>query len=171
MKRKIILSFFLVAITILIIYSFEEDENQIKMKLLLEGSTFKDTYFVQKKDGEVRVILQAAETFIADDGKLMELKDIIMNFPEKDFKVTARKGYYYQETGDLYLKEGIEGNSKDITIVGTEAYWKRNENTLYSEKPLTIIGRNFSIEGNSGKAKADLIELNKGVKAVVYSKK
>lgn len=170
MGKKIALIAVFIAFVVSVIYYLEDEDNQFKLKLSLEGSLFKDTYFVQKKDGEVKLALKSSETFISDDGKFMELKGVLIDFPEKNFKVSAQKAHYYPELGDLYLKEGIEGSSDQIKITGTEAYWKGSEKTLYSENPLIITGKNFSITGNSGKAKADLIELNKGVKAIVYSK-
>ncbi|MGC8938838.1 MAG: hypothetical protein ACP5KH_07650, partial [Thermodesulfovibrio sp.] len=63
------------------------------------------------------------------------------------------------------------GFSKDYKIYGTEAYWSAKDKTLYSDNPLKIEGNRFIIEGNSGKASENLIELKKGVKAIVYSKK
>lgn len=170
MTKKIALISLFIATTVFVIYYLEDEDNQFKFKLSLEGSLFKDTYFVQKKDGEVKLAIKSSETFISDDGKFMELKGVLIDFPEKNFKISAQKAEYYPESGDLYLKGGIEGTSDQIKITATEAHWKGSEKTLYSENPLIITGKNFSITGNGGKAKADLIELNKGVKAVVYSK-
>ncbi|MEN2986459.1 MAG: hypothetical protein ABDH16_07385, partial [Thermodesulfovibrionaceae bacterium] len=64
----------------------------------------------------------------------------------------------------------IEAQGKNFKVYAEEAYWNPQDKTIYSEKPLKIETKKFTIEGNSGKANANLIELNKGVKAVVHIK-
>lgn len=171
--KKIILAFVSIAVIglILLLLDFAEKDSPLKMKLSMEGSVFKDVEFIQRKQGQLTVKLTAKESIMSDDGKKMELAYITMFFPEKNFTVKAKKGFYYTESGDLILTDGIEGVSKDYKVSGTEASWNAKDRTLYSEKPLRIEGEKFVIEGNSGKATSDLIELKKGVKAIVYSKR
>lgn len=168
--KKIILIFAAVTALVLI-FEYMDKESPLKVKVSMEGSFFKDAEFIQKKDGQLKLKLSSKEAFMSDDGKLMSLKDLTMFFPEKEFTVKAQKGFYYPDSGDLFLSDGIEGFSKDYKVYGTEAYWSAKDRTLYSDKPLKIEGSRFLIEGNSGKAQADLIELKKGVKAIVYAKK
>ncbi|MCS7164551.1 MAG: LPS export ABC transporter periplasmic protein LptC [Thermodesulfovibrio sp.] len=162
-----ILTILFLAITI----DYMERESPIKAKTLMEGSFFKDTEFIQKKDGVLKIQVSSTETFMSDDGKLIEMRYLTIFFPERDFTVKSRKGIYYLDSGDLILTEAVEGIAKDYKVYGSEAYWSAKDKTLYSEKPLKIVGSSFSIEGNSGKANANLIELKKGVVAIVYSKK
>lgn len=172
MKKIILIFVAIVAIVILVVtLDYMDKESQIKIKVSMEGSFFKDAQFIQKKDGQVKMQLSSKEAFMSDDGKLMEMRYLTMFFPEKDFTVKSQKGIYYPESGDLILSENIEGLSKDYKVYGTEAYWNAKDKTLYSDKPLKIVSSRFSIEGSSGKASADLIELKKGVVAIVYSKK
>lgn len=171
MKKFVLIFIALVFMVVLFaILGYMDKESQIKVRVSMEGSFFKDAEFIQKKDGQVKLQLSSREAFMSDDGKLMEMKYLTMFFPEKEFTVKSQKGFYYTESGDLLLTEGIEGFSKDYKVYGTEAYWNAKDKTLYSEKPLKIVSNRFSIEGSSGKASADLIELKKGVVAIVYSK-
>lgn len=158
-------------VTIVIVLAIEylHKESQVKLKVSMESFFFKEAEFIQRKDGQLKMKVSSEEVFISEDGKSMSLHQLTMFFPEKDFTIKAKKGVYCPDLGDLFLSEGIEGFSKDFRIYGVEAYWSGKHKTLYSEKPLKIEGGRFSIEGGSGKATADLIELKKGVKAVVYS--
>jgi len=166
-----VLTIAVLGIAIFLIVNYMDKDSQVKVKISMEGSVFKDVAFIQKKDGQIKLKLASAEAFMSDDGKLLELNYPVMFFPDKEVTVKAHKGYYYPETGELFLREAIEGLSKDYKILGTEFYWNSKDKTLYSEKPLRIEGKRFTIEGNSGRATADLIELKKGVRAIVYSKK
>lgn len=172
MKKIILIFAVIVVIAILLItLDYMDKESQIKVRVSMEGAFFKDAEFVQKKDGQMKLQLFSREAFMSDDGKFMDMKYLTMFFPEKEFTVKSQRGFYYPESGDLILTEGIEGLSKDYKVYGTEAYWSAKDKTLYSEKPLKVVSSKFSIEGSSGKASADLIELKKGVVAIVYSKK
>lgn len=170
MKKTI---FFLVLLIILliIILSYMEQEAPIKVKLGMEGSTFRDLQFIQKREGQVKLNLHSKEAFLYDEGKLMDLKEISIFIPDRDFKVFAQKGLYYIETGDFSLREMIEGVTKNFKILASEANWDSKNKVLYSEKPIKIEGKKFAIEGGSGKANESLIELKQGVKAIVYSSK
>uniref|UniRef100_A0A7C4AJ50 LPS export ABC transporter periplasmic protein LptC n=1 Tax=Thermodesulfovibrio aggregans TaxID=86166 RepID=A0A7C4AJ50_9BACT len=171
MKRSVLIFAILVLGGILLmIIDYIEKETPIKMRVSVEGSVFKNAQFIQKKNNQLKLSVTSEEAFISDDGKLIELKSLKMFFPEKEFTVKAKKGFYYTESGDFILSEEITGFSKDCTVYGTEAYWNAKDNTLYSEKPLKIEGKRFYIEGNTGRANAELIELKKGVMAVVYPK-
>lgn len=171
MKKIISIFISLIFVGLLFIsLSYMDKESQTKVMMSMEGSFFKEAEFIQKRDGQVKLHLSSKEVFMSDDGKLIEMKYITIFFPEKEFTVKSKKGFYYTESGNLILTEGIEGFSKDYKVYGTEAYWNAKDKTLYSEKPLKIVSNKFSIEGSSGKASADLIELRKGVVAVVYSK-
>jgi len=156
---------------LLVVLDYLDKESSVKVKVSMEGSFFKDAKFIQKKDGQVKLQLFSKQAFMSDDGKLMDLRELTMSFPERDLTVKANKGFYWIESGDLILSEGIEGFSKDYKVHGTEAYWSAKDKTLYSDNPLKIEGSRFFIEGNSGKASENLIELKKGVRAIVYSKK
>lgn len=170
-KLLLVVASLIVVITLVSVLDYLDRESPVKVKVSMEGSFFKDAQFIQKKDGQLKLQLFSQQAFMSDDGKLMELQGLTMFFPEKNFTVKARKGFYWTESGDLILSEGIEGISKDYKIYGSEAYWIAKDKTLYSDNPLKIEGSRFIIEGNSGKASENLIELKKGVKAIVYSKK
>ncbi|GAB5047112.1 LPS export ABC transporter periplasmic protein LptC [Thermodesulfovibrio sp. TK110] len=171
--KKLVLVFagIIIVIILLVVLNYLERESSVKVKVSMEGSFFRDAQFIQKKDGQLKLQLFSKEALMSDDGKLMDLRELTMFFPEKNFTVKAKKGFYWTESGDLILSEGIEGISKDYKIYGTEAYYSAKDKTLYSDNPLKIEGSRFLIEGNSGKASENLIELKKGVTAIVYSKK
>lgn len=170
--KKLLLIFSITAFVavLLVIIDYMEKEPVIKMSVAMEGSQFKNAQFIQKKNAQVKMSVASEEAFISDDGKFIELKSLTMFFPEKNFTVKAKRGFYYTESGDFILSEEITGSSEDFKIYATEAYWDAKNNTLYSEKPLKIEGNKFYIEGNTGKANAELIELKKGVMAIVYPK-
>ncbi|MCS7215699.1 MAG: LPS export ABC transporter periplasmic protein LptC [Thermodesulfovibrio sp.] len=172
MKKLILISFaFFIIVALLVSLDYFEKESQVTVKVSMEGSFFRDTEFIQKREGQLKLKLSSKEAFMSDDGKLMDMRYLTILFPEKEFTVKSKRGLYYPESGDLFLTDGIEGFLKDYKVYGSEAYWSAKDKTLYSEKPLKIVSNRFSIEGNSGKANADLIELKKGVVAIVYSKK
>ncbi|MCX7988989.1 MAG: LPS export ABC transporter periplasmic protein LptC [Thermodesulfovibrio sp.] len=170
MKKTI---FFLILVVILffIIFSYMEQDSPIKVKVGIEGSTFHDVQFLQKREGQIKLNLSSKEAFLYDEGKLMELKDLTIFLPERDFKVFAQRGFYYMETGDFTLIEMVEGITKNLKILAKEANWDAKNKLLYTEKPIKIEGKSFTIEGNSGNANENLIELKKGVRAIVYSSK
>lgn len=170
MKKTI---FFLILLVILlfIIFSYMEQDSPIKVKVGIEGSTFKDVQFVQKRDGQIKLNLYSKEVLLYDEGKLMELKELTIFLPERDFRVFAQKGFFYMETGNFSLMEEVEGTTKNLKILAKEANWDAKNKLLYSEKPIKIEGKAFIIEGNSGNANENLIELKKGVRAIVYSSK
>ncbi|WP_353683610.1 LPS export ABC transporter periplasmic protein LptC [Thermodesulfovibrio sp. 3907-1M] len=171
--KKLVLVFagIIIVVILLVVLDYLDKEHPVKVKVSMEGSFFKDAQFIQKKDGQLKLQLFSKEALMSDDGKLMDLRELTMFFPEKNLTVKARKGFYWIESGDLILSEWIEGFSKEYKIYGTEAYWSAKDKTLYSDNPLKIEGNRFIIEGNSGKASENLIELKKGVTAIVYSKK
>ncbi len=171
MKKAIFISVILICLVILnFILDYMDKESPLKTKISMESSFFREIEFIQKREGNLKLKLYSQEAKMLEDGKILELGYITMFFPEREFTVKAKKGTYYIETGDIVLKEEIEGFSKDYTILGTEATWIGKDKTLYSDKPLKIKNERFVIEGNAGIARADLIELKKGVTAVVYSK-
>jgi|GEM_PF-562999 LPS export ABC transporter protein LptC len=170
MRVVLIIAMILVSAIVILLVSDVEKESSVKVKISMEGSTFKNAKYIQKKDNQVKLILNTKETFMSDDGKLMELREVSIYFPEKNFTVNATKGYYYPDKGDFILTESVEGISKDFKVIATEVFYSGKDKMLYSEKPLQIRGKNFIIDGNSGKATSDLIELKKGVNAIVYPK-
>lgn len=148
-----------------------EQDSSPKIKVSIEGSTFKNVQFTQKREGQINLNVYSEEIFMSEDGQFMGLKDINIHFPEGDFKVLSQRGFYYLRDGKLLLKEKIEANIKNLVISTEEAQWDLNNKIILSEKPIKIEGKNFIIEGNAGKADKDLIELKRGVKATVYVKK
>lgn len=170
-KFFFVLAIVVFGIVITLIINDIDKDSHVKVKMSMEGSVFKNVSFIQKKEGQLKLKISSQEAFMDEEGKLIELNYPVMFFPEKEVSVKAYKGYYYPESGDLFLKDNIEGSSKDYKIFGTEIYWNSKDKTLYSEKPLRIEGKKFTIEGNAGRATSDLIELKKGVRAIVYSKK
>jgi len=171
MKFILIIVISLFSAVVILLISNMEKESSIKVKISTEGSIFKDAQYIQKKDNQVKLLLNAKETIMSEDGKIMKLKEVSIFFPEKNFTVNAIKGYYYPDKGDFTLIENVEGISKDFKVIATEVFYSGKDKTLYSEKPLQIRGKNFIIDGNSGKATSNLIELKKGVNAIVYPKK
>lgn len=170
-KFLLILSILSIGIILIIIFNYLEKDESVKLKISMESSVFKEVNFIQKKETQQKFKFYAQEAFMSEDGKILDLNNLTMIFPEKEFEVIAKKGVYYTETGDVYLSKEIEGVSKDYKIYGSEAFWNGKERFLYSEKPIKIVGNKFSIEGNAGIATADFIELKKGVTAIVYFKK
>ncbi len=160
-----------VCIVLIVLVGLMNKEESPKIKISMEGSIFKEIQFIQKKNSYVKFELFSQEAMISDDGKVITLSNLTMIFPEKEFTVKAKNGFYYSESGDILLKDEIEGISKNYKVYGTEAYWDAKSRTLHSEKPLKLVGNKITIEGNEGAASADLIELKKGVKAIVHSKK
>lgn len=172
MKKVLFILLLLISsVGIFFIIGLLDKEESVKVKLSMEASVFKDVYFMQKKDGDLKLKLYAKEALMNEDAKTLELKSLSMFFPEKEFTVKAKKGIYSTDSGDILLREEVEGYSKDLTVYGSEAQWNGKEKMLISDKPLKIQGNRFIIEGNAGIAKADLIELREGVRAIVYSKK
>lgn len=169
--NKTIFFLLLIGILLILIFSHMDQESLIKVRIGLERSTFRDLEFIQKRGGQIKINLYSKEAFLYDDGKLMELRELTIFLPERDFKIFALKGIYHTETGDFSLMEMIEGITKNLKILAQEAIWDSQNKVLYSEKPIKIEGKNFTIEGNFGSANENLIELKKGVKAIVYISK
>ena len=171
--KKWLLIFCLAAVGIIlnVLVNFINKEESPKIKISMEGSIFKEIQFIQKKNENIKFELFSQEAMMSDDGKVINLRNLMMFFPEKEFTVKAKSGFYYLESGDILLRDEIEGVSKNYKIYGTEAYWDAKNRTLHSEKPLKLVGNKLTIEGNEGTASADLIELKRGVRAIVYSKK
>jgi hypothetical protein len=137
----------------------------------MEGSTFRDIQFIQKREGQIKLNINSNEAFLCEEGKIIELKELTIVLPDRNFKVLAQKGLYHLETGDFSLMENIEGFAKNFKILATEANWDSKSKVLSSEKPIIIEGKKITIHGNSGKANESFIELKQGVKAIVYSTK
>lgn len=171
MMRKFIFFIFFIIFVLVIVINYLEQDSPPKIKISIEGSTFKNVKFTQKKGGQINLNVYSEEIFMSEDGQFMELREINIHFPEGDFKVLAQRGSYYLRDGKLHLKEKIEANIKNLVISTEEAQWDLNNKLILSEKPIKIESKNFIIEGNAGKANQDLIELKRGVKATVYVKK
>lgn len=169
--KKIVLFLVLLFMLSFVILSHMEQETPAKFKIGIDGSTFKDLQFIQKREGQLKLNLYSKEAFLYDGGKQMELKELTIFIPDRDFKVFAQKAFYNLETGNFSLREMIEGTTKDLKIFTIEANWDSKNKVLYSEKPIKIESKKFKVEGGSGKADESLIELKKGVKAIVYSSK
>ncbi len=170
MRKNIFLLVFIIAL-LFFIFSSMDRELPLRVKMGLEGSTFKELQLIQKKEGHIKLVLNSKEAFLYGGGQLVELRDLAIQIPEREFKVFAKKGLYNLETGDFSLREMIEGISKNFKILAEEANWDSKNRILLSEKPIIIEGKRFTIEGNAGKANESLIELKKGVKAIVQTTK
>ncbi len=168
MKKNIFLLVFIIAL-LFVIFSSMERESPLKVKVGLEGSTFRELQLTQKREGHIKLVLNSKEALLHRGGQLVELRDLTILIPEREFKVFAQKGLYNLETGDFSLREMIEGISKNFKIRTEEANWDYKNKILLSEKPIRIEGKRFTIEGNAGKANESLIELKKGVKAIVHT--
>lgn len=171
MIKKFILITLITAGVISLILLFENMEKEPQIKLNLEGgvSVFKNAKFIQKKDGKVIIEINSEEAVLNNNNQ-MSLQNITMFFPEKEFTVKAQRGIYYTDSSEFLLNGWIEVDGKNFKIYGQQAYWSPKDRTIYSDKPLKIETKRFIVEGNSGKANANLIELDKGVRAVVYVK-
>lgn len=170
MGRKALSVLLIFVVVSLVIYLSDDEDSLERVKVSTKGSLLRDTILIQKRDGELRFELKAKETIISEDGRLIEMKDVQLNFHERDLRVTAKEAHYFQDSGDLNFSGGIVGTSKELTLTATDAHWRAHERTLYSDRAITIEGKGFFIVGNSGKAKGDSIELNRGVKAIVFIK-
>lgn len=170
MRKKFLLLFLFSALFIVVFY-FSEQDAPVKVKIATEGSMLKDVQFMQKKDGMIKLNVHAKNAFLQEDQRTLKLEQLMIFIPERDFKVTANLGYYDIESGNLTLLENVEGLGRNFKLKTSEASWDSKEKSLFSDKPIIVEGKKFTIEANAGIANENLIELKKGVRAFVYLKK
>lgn len=152
----------------LIVYLNQEKEAKFKLNVS-DNSYMNDVSITQKKDGMVKLELNAKKAvFItSSDVTLTDLKIVL---PEKSLTLTSKEGMYNIESRNLKISENITASTKDYDIVADTLFWDSAKNEIFSDKRVQITGKNFFAEGDNLTATSDKTILNKNVKAVFYGK-
>ncbi|MEN2986547.1 MAG: hypothetical protein ABDH16_07845, partial [Thermodesulfovibrionaceae bacterium] len=101
MSKKIFVIFsILIVCCFLYLFVSSEKNSQVKIKLKLEESVFKDAQLLQKKDGKIITEIHSERAVLVDNNQ-MSLQSVTITFPEKEFTIKAQQGLYYTDSSKL----------------------------------------------------------------------
>lgn len=152
----------------LIVYLNQEKEARFKLSVS-DNSYMDDVSITQKKDGKVKLALNAKKAVFITNNDVM-LADVKIVLPEKSLTLTSKEGMYDIESRNLKIDGNINASTKDYDIVADAIIWDSSRNEIFSDKKVRIIGKKFFAEGDNLTATSDKAILNKNVKAVFYGK-
>ncbi len=152
----------------LIVYLNQEKEARFKLSVS-DNSYMDDVSITQKKDGKVKLALNAKKAVFITNNDVM-LADVKIVLPEKSLTLTSKEGMYDIESRNLKMDGNINASTKDYDIVADAIIWDSSRNEIFSDKKVRIIGKKFFAEGDNLTATSDKAILNKNVKAVFYGK-
>lgn len=152
----------------LIVYLNQEKEANLKLNVS-DNSYMDDVSITQKKDGKVKLALNAKKAVFITNNDVM-LADVKIVLPEKSLTLTSKEGMYDIESRNLKMDGNINASTKDYDIVADAIIWDSSRNEIFSDKKVRIIGKKFFAEGDNLTATSDKAILNKNVKAVFYGK-
>jgi hypothetical protein len=165
------LFFLLVAGLLLGIVAFymnQEREPQIKV-VVAERSEMDDLTIVNHQDGAIKWSLLAKKAVYLTD-KDVQLRDLTITFPEKEFSMKSEEGFYNTESRNFRIDTPVTATAKSYDIQAKSMFWDGSKNQLVAHDRVYIVGRGFTIEGDNLVATADKATLQKNVRAVFHGK-
>lgn len=168
MKKLMFTVSFLFLLIVIIVYLNHEKETRFKLSVN-DNSYMDDISITQKKEGMVKLTLNAKKAVFVTDNDVM-LADLKIVFPEKSLTLTSKEGMYDIESRNLKINGNINASTKDYDIVADTLIWDSSRSEIFSDKKVQIRGKKFFAEGDNLTATSDKAILNKNVKAVFYGK-
>jgi len=168
---KNILFFLSVAAVCGVIFFFLNQEGDIRAKLVLEEQSYMgDVSIVQRREGVVKLMLNAKKaTFMSDDD--VQLQGLTIRFPEKDLILRSDGGVYNMESRNLKIEGAIKASTKSYDIHAKTLFWDAKKNEIISDDPIQIVGHGFTVDGDDLVATTDKATLQHNVRAVFNGKK
>ena len=96
----------------------------------------------------------------------VKLTALTISFPAKDLILTSESGTYNTESKDLKIEGNIKAVTKDYDILTNTLHWDAAKNELFSNDKVTIVNKQYYVEGEQLTASGDTATLHKNVKAV-----
>ncbi len=149
-----------------ILMLFFSQDSDLKSRLRLGDSSYMETVsIIQKMEGATNFTLSAQKAVFmtAQDVKLTALT---ISFPAKDLILTSESGTYNTESKDLKIEGNIKAVTKDYDILTNTLHWDAAKNELFSNDKVTIVNKQYYVEGEQLTASGDTATLHKNVKAV-----
>lgn len=146
---------FVIVLAVLFLFQGQKDqrvENVVQAQDSQEGIRLKDVHYLQDDPGhKVKWVLDASEATMSKDQQVMTFLDFLFTLEPADRpSVTLRgnQGEYYKSTGRLVLEGNLIGETGDGYRFTTEqAVYYHKAGKLETEKPVTLSGDFFSVEG------------------------
>ncbi|MBA4349322.1 MAG: hypothetical protein C0415_04965 [Thermodesulfovibrio sp.] len=169
MRKKVLFLFSSICLLAVLVFYLNQ-EKDIKPKLRLEGGSYMDNASItQRKDGMVKLIVNAQRAFFINE-KDVKLTNMEIVFPEKELTLKSDGGMYDMSSRNLDIMGNIKASTKDYDIIATKLFWDSSKNEIFSDTRVEIVGRKFFAEGDNLTATGDKAILNKNVKAIFYGK-
>lgn len=168
MKKLVFLLVAGVLLGIVALYINQERQPQVKV-VVAERSEMDDLNIVNRQDGVVKWSLLAKKAIYLTD-KEVQLRDLTITFPDKDFSMKADEGFYNTESRNFRIDTPITATAKNYDIQAKAMFWDGAKNQLVANDRVQIVGRGFTIEGDNLVATADKATLQKNVRAVFHGK-
>lgn len=149
---------------------FFNQERDIRPKVVVaERSEMDDLSIVNRQDGEIKWTLLAKKAVYITE-KDVQLRDLTITFPGKDFSMKADEGFYNTESRNFRIDTPITATAKSYDIQAKSMSWDGAQNRLVAPDRVFIVGKGFTIEGDDLVATASRAQLQKNVKAVFHGK-
>lgn len=132
---------------------------------LVQDSYMDNVSITQRHDGVVNWVLIARKAVFEGDDKV-KLAEMKITFPEKELVLTADGGTYDVDQRNLEIEGNINASTRNYNIVATRLFWNASGNELISDDKVKIIGKRFSVEGDTLEASSGKAKLSKNVKAI-----
>ena len=131
-----------------------------------EESRMEGLRVVNKENGVTTWMLESAEAALSEDGKTANLKDVVVNLPEKNMDVRSNSGIYEIEKEGLSLSGDVTAKTPEYTVT-TDFVRLKEGRELVTDERVVIEGKGIKIEGKELRAKGNAFQL-KHVTALVY---
>ncbi len=129
------------------------------------SSYMEDVTITQKREGQLKWRLNAQKAFFLNTSDV-KLAGLQIEFPEKGLTLTSESGMYDIEKRNLKIDGPVNASTKDYDIRATALFWDSSKNEITSNEKVTIVGKRFTVEGDSLAATSDKAMLRNNVKAV-----
>ncbi len=162
MKRQIFLVLCLLLLGVFVIYSGYDKDTTPKLRLA-DRSQLEDVTITQKRDGILKWTLDAKKAVFQSDREV-RLSDMRVQLPDKGLVLTAESGIYDMESRDFTIEGTVKASTDKFDIVSGALRWDADRSELHTGEQVTIVGKNFVVQGEDLVATTDRATLRKNVR-------
>ncbi|MBI5073971.1 MAG: LPS export ABC transporter periplasmic protein LptC [Nitrospirae bacterium] len=166
MTKKVI--FAIIIITAFSFFYLIGGEKGARLDAQLKGdSFFEGLKIINRKDGAADWILLAKRADMTSDGKQALLSGVEMKLERQGLTVSADRGVYDMETGQISVEGFLQASSRNFTLTTSKVLFDGRKGHLDTAGDVKIDGKKFELEGKGMQAENNdhKVRILKDVKA------